>query len=1344
MSAARKPQWGKRGKLTRGTTAGAMGRASKKATRKSGASKQSSRARSPVRPNATLLPLLEANVSWDRFEQFCHHFVSLLSGAKSCHRYGTQGDDQRGIDLVAAFTGGREETYQCRQYKKFTPADVRRTVRENEYKAKAHTILVASTVSSSVRDEVKKHSKWRLWDANDISLRVRKMSAEDARTLISSHFGSEWAEAFLGVRPAPTFVSAGLYYQKLLDTHAHFHHGLPLVGRGPELANLRAFIRDKSKDVYVLAGVGGSGKSRLVVRLTEHFGREHAEWQVRLVTEGTQVDHQSARELPLGPCLIIVEDVHRRDDLSRLLSVAKYRPDPTKFLLVSRVHGLSRIRSELAWAPIAPTHTTIPNSLVQLPRHESIALARSALGQLHARHAEALAAATADSPLVLVVGAHLLRTASVDPLMLERHDDFQQIVLDRFTEEASASFAQDADRDLARQILSVLAAVQPVRPDAREGIQIIANYLGAAADDVASIIGRLEDAGVLLRRGGLVRIVPDVLADHLLHRACVTTHGVSTGFADKLYVSFSKYFGAALFKNLAELDWRHTRSSKGPSTLLRQIWETVANGFKAAPHTGRADILESLKPIAHLQPGPVLALIKYAIKHPATTTESNFLIEYLKDYATHELVLSKIPQVLYQISYNLEYLPVCGHLLWELGKHDSRALNPNPAHAIRVLTNLAEYDLNKPLAVQGGLIDLIEKWIKEPGFEKCVHSPLDILDPMLARTAISHRANGRTFTMTPFGVDKAITQVIRDRALAILQELASRTEPIIVRRVIKSLTHLLGGIAAPLNLRLDEGFYAQWDAERIQVLDILGGMATNAPSDAIRLSIIRAIRPFAQPSRRGDAVARRAKEVIDAIPLTPRVELLRELSDEGPVEELHEATPDEKGMSDVSKRLEAAQERLRQRRSRVLDNFLREHPSTSDATEMLSSALHELAVHGIRISAIAFLYELARQDPDLSIAIAEAASNEATEHFVPFFPALLCSLGPALRPRVDALIEKTAVSRTAPYREAAANCITSIGAREGFTGRMRVLLRRLVGDESPDIKKAALRALIYLKVSNPSEAIALALATTIDDDSVCHELFLWLIGDQHNHLLDKATDEDIHGFLRKLETLDSLDDHWVQQFIAFALGRVPESVVDLLLFRLQHQAKSGNRAFEPIPYQMRADMELAVTRPGYPAMLRRVALAYSTTGQHSEISRLFDILAQHFRTTASKEILTEMIRSADREKISDAAGLFRTAGQRTLFEYRDWVIEAIQRADAAGEECLADVRSFFHGSANADGKSGTPGEPFPADLQMQEESTKIAAALAAGSAERLFFEELAEDARSSIIRSLEYGEQLGE
>ena len=77
-------------------------------------------------------------------------------------------------------------------------------------------------------------------------------------------------------------------------------------------------------------------------------------------------------------------------------------------------------------------------------------------------------------------------------------------------------------------------------------------------------------------------------------------------------------------------------------------------------------------------------------------------------------MLRELPTLLRRISYTLDFIPRCFSLLWELGRDDARELNPNREHAMRVLADLASYDMGKPFVVSHLMLDALEKLIEDP------------------------------------------------------------------------------------------------------------------------------------------------------------------------------------------------------------------------------------------------------------------------------------------------------------------------------------------------------------------------------------------------------------------------------------------------------------------------------------------------------------------------------------------------------------------------------------------------------------------------------------------------------
>src|SRR6202011_5421949 len=91
--------------------------------------------RVPTSPRAAILPF--GDLAWERFEQFGHDMLLALPGMRpgTAHRYGTQGQKQRGIDLIVQRDNGEWSVFSNKRYKKYQPHHVREHIDETTYKA---------------------------------------------------------------------------------------------------------------------------------------------------------------------------------------------------------------------------------------------------------------------------------------------------------------------------------------------------------------------------------------------------------------------------------------------------------------------------------------------------------------------------------------------------------------------------------------------------------------------------------------------------------------------------------------------------------------------------------------------------------------------------------------------------------------------------------------------------------------------------------------------------------------------------------------------------------------------------------------------------------------------------------------------------------------------------------------------------------------------------------------------------------------------------------------------------------------------------------------------------------
>ncbi|HWE93758.1 MAG TPA: hypothetical protein VG269_07255 [Tepidisphaeraceae bacterium] len=335
------------------------------------------------------------------------------------------------------------------------------------------------------------------------------------------------------------------------------------------------------------------------------------------------------------------------------------------------------------------------------------------------------------------------------------------------------TFPVGLERDLAARLLPLLAALQPLRPEDPDVGAAVATFVGANVTEVLRTIGKFEESGVLFRRGGVVRIVPDVLADHLLQRACVTNSGAITGYADQVFRAFRDDIGGAVLRNLSELDWRVRAAARivataavpdsGP-TVLRRVWHDVRERFAAAPNSDRVNILRRLHEVAYLQPGEVLEIAELAMRTPATAAERGIASPFVE--WTQNGVLHRLPALLRQVAYHETHLQACCDMLWALGRDDERDVNAD--HPIRILQDIAGYDVGKLLEYAEIVMSAIERWTDAPDAYLHRHTPLDALDPLMEKGSASWRSNRRGFSFTPFLIDPDMVAAVQRRGFALL------------------------------------------------------------------------------------------------------------------------------------------------------------------------------------------------------------------------------------------------------------------------------------------------------------------------------------------------------------------------------------------------------------------------------------------------------------------------------------------------------------------------------------------------------------------------------------------------
>ena len=1291
----------------------------------------------PVTPYPELLPLHDHNLPWERFEAFCEGLISRLPGVKETHRYGRRGSNQRGIDIFADFDNGERWAFQCRQWKRFTKTDATNAISRTSYEADRFTLMLSGLATSGVRDACDGHTSWDVWDVGDISRKVKELQMHSAARLVEVHFGTAWRRAFLGLQGLAPFVKPSEFFDPFLNTPALFNHAWRIVGRSHHLHRAHEFVESQQQQVAILVGRGGIGKTKILHTLAETFDDEHRRMSLWFVAEGVPLTQDGADHLPFEPCVVVVDDAHRRSDLPALLALSRQRPHVTKLFLSCRPQGIDYVRSQLTQGGFGAEEVLDLPEVDELSREEVKELGRQALGTAFADRADQLAAATSDCPLVTVVGGQLLAKKAIPPGLLARDEEFRQTVLGRFREILVGQVGDQDDAVLCKSLLDLIAAVQPIRLDNEKTLEVEAEFLGIDRTRLLRSLDALEEAGVLLRRGNALRIVPDVLADHILHEASVTSQGQPTGFADRVFDKFASLCPSEVLRNLAELDWRLRKSDAQASDLLGGVWQRIEQGFREVSHLGRCNIIRILGDVAVYQPERVLELVEYAIRSPATKSEDPELSRVYE--FTHSDVLVRLPALLRQICHIIGFLPRCCKLLWELGRDDDHDLNPHPDHAMRVLADLGSYDIGKPFVVNHRVLDAVQNMLEVPGIHDHVHSPLDIIEPMLEKTGLSTHSEGYNLVLRPFALSEESIRSIRQRAISLVVRCLSSDSLRGSLRALDSLENALREPLGALDLEITDEDREQWRHEQLEILTHIAGLAER-PTEPVTLLRIKEVLQWHRTYSPSDDVRDRANAIVSSIPQSFEIQLTQELMNPY---HMRDWRPDEEGEDDGYR---LHREQVQQMQRNVVMELLGLAGDADTAYRILADRIQILNDARVKYEPRVILGILGDFDPEFAAKLCDIIVDNPNGALAPYLPPLLSNVRISNAERARRICQRALGDGADILRCGVALSYQSWGWADNATARDIGNIRELLGSEDMGVRRLAIGSLASLAQAHQGVAIDLAKGIEVGDSSILAAELCKLFSSRWGVPVRELTADYLKAFLSRLEDVQDIEEFHINAFLVEAAESDAQAVVGLLLNRIKKagDAGSGYRALPTLGFQ--EPLKGLATGADQEKILREIRDASLESGWSIKwwIPQLFQEVSSGSESAASLKVLEEWINSGSTGRIKSAAHLVSGAKPAFVFKHVEFITNLLERAHAASSDCYRSVTSSLACSALSGTRSGTPGRPMPQDVAIKDQASEVAGQFDAGSPAYSFYTFLAESAKANIRNQLLRDEEFFE
>ncbi|MCT9011625.1 ATP-binding protein [Streptomyces rhizosphaerihabitans] len=1147
---------------------------------------------------------------------------------------------------------------------------------------------------------------------------VQSNLAEAGSTVYAVQNGDQTVNNFFGATGPSLWIEPDEYLHRV-NRGSIYSHRWKLVGRAAAMESLLSFAGNEQGRVALLVGRGGVGKTKVLTSLCETLVGPQSPVEVRVLDPDSGLDPEAFKQLPsTGKLLVIVDDAHSETlPLGKIIAGVQDANCGANVLLSLRPYGVAHTRRALA-----QTRTHASEALVveigDLEFDDALSLAGEILDEAVRGYAPRLATAAWDCPLLIVTGAALINSGSLDPRGFEGDEQLHLELTDRLAE---ALTADSASEQVRQDLLCALAAFQPVHlaePEVQASLEAIT---GLSFDLCVPHLSALEGAGVLLSHGKAVRVVPDLLGDALLVRAARhSSTGLPTGYLIRAMDAAQGSALANLVVNAGRVDWQ--QQAEGADGLIEPVWAQIAATFRAADACERVSILEVLAKVAFFQPRRTLDLASWAVDNPCVpvTVDVGF---GLKHTYTDTNVVHALARVLQATAYHSDFLPQAAALLWALGRDDARPTHQHPLHPVRILEEVASFTRLGPTDRQRILIAQVERWLGRARDVPSIHQPLGVLAPILATegqdevwTPSDWTLTFRPYVLLPAPQVLEVREAVLDLAF---QELG--------RPQLERASAAVSAIGAALNLpqggfglAVTADMHQPWIPHLAGTLDrLLRYIVEHTLVPAILIAVCTELRGLAQYG--SDDLRQPAMAVLGAIPTTLDNELARAL---------HGGPADPATSSSIADWHE-------KRESFFVDIAAAlDHWTDDEIAERIDSLLGEdRRVFGADDGrARPFISTLVTNRPSLGEALCERARHEPLGVLVSLVSVALNALG---RVAGDRVIHWGRVLLGVGNVELAREVAHAIGIQCGRTDLLAGeadLLRELAAHEDSTVRMAALGAIRSLAAQHKDLVIELLTASPAQQGAGIDEFALAVSGPPYGSLTwsDLSIDQQ-NSFLDILAAVPKIDSYEIGQFLAKLARTEPLTVVKLLEQRVENSSKSKVTGYFPLPHAWQVAPPFR-DHEEFQALLRQIcewlAADPDSAWKNFVGADVFALVAGSYDEQVTA-VMDEYLSDADPTKVKVVATILRKAPRELVWD-PEFVRRCLRAADSNGDESLNRMKSSLHAAVITGMRSTSPGQPYPEDIEQRAKATALADTCRKGSVEEQFYRALAESAQERI------------